>query len=94
MELSDWSSTVLLVKRNWSLKILCVYMCVFACYCFRNTNLSALALIETFVSARGYTQAIGVCERETHGERERGGLCLQCISPPFVLPEVDQAKGK
>lgn len=49
--------------------MLCVYMCVFACYCFRNTNLSALALIETFVSARGYTQAMCVCERET----ERGG---------------------
>lgn len=92
MELSDWSSTVLLVKRNRSLKMLCVYMCAFACYCLQNTNLSALALIETFVSARGYTQVMCVCEKER--EREREGLCLQGISPPFVLPEVDQAKGK
>lgn len=73
--------------------MLCVYMCVFACYCFRNTNLSALALIETFVSARGYTQAMCGCERATGGGAG-GGLCLQGISPPFVLPEVDQAKGK
>lgn len=60
--------------------------------CLLSIAISALALIETFVSARGYTQAMCVCERET--QREGGGLCLQGISPPFVLPEVDQAKGK
>ena len=39
-----------------------------------------------------------MCERESEreGEREKEvtGLCLRGISPPFVLPEVDQAKGK